>query len=670
MIPFASQRGSGQDLATHLLNEHDNEYMELADLRGAIADDLHGAFAEWEAEASAMTKCVNYLYSLSVNPDPAQGPISRDLYDDYISRVERALGLEAQPRAVVFHIKEDQQGVGREHCHVVWSRIDVREMKAIHMSFDHDKLMTVTRQFARDHDIELAPGYYSLEERKRQTHRQLSLYDKVQMESTGLSREDRRAVVTELWRGRDTPGSFVKALEYHGYVLATGRRPYLLVDIYGHTNSLPKLIDDKAANTNAIRAFLGEEYATDSMPSVEDAKEFAAEHRHSLKAFKQSQKRADRIDELKEVQAKRRKKIEREVTAFLDRQKQERQALKGRHRIECDTHRTVYLHRLREIKRERSENQPRGLAEFLSKVTGMDQVRHKLHRYRDKKRHDAFLDEKHETRKRQDAERLEHQRGQEMRALDMERKHRALDQTEQRELQSLEMSFKKQQAIRHRAGYEHMPSLRLELRPPGRKAVPHKAKNRFTSAKGRELHPVRTMRTRALEARENTVHKQFVQAAKGDRIRESVSSRTIAFKIKSNLSSQDESPPQPPKEPALNPKAKGNVRESHIEQAIREFDRNSEEPAPPKPTPPQAPQIENPARELRVERQTESPMLEPTPRPEALQREFHAAALGQSGHENVARGTSGQSSLEPRQSEEPIREFELKPTNNEPDRER
>ena len=44
MIPFASQRGGGQDLATHLMNEHDNEFMELAQVRGAVAHDLHGAF--------------------------------------------------------------------------------------------------------------------------------------------------------------------------------------------------------------------------------------------------------------------------------------------------------------------------------------------------------------------------------------------------------------------------------------------------------------------------------------------------------------------------------------------------------------------------------------------------------------------------------------------------
>ncbi|HEY8310337.1 MAG TPA: hypothetical protein VIG47_07265, partial [Gemmatimonadaceae bacterium] len=36
MIPKASQRGEGQDLATHLQNAFDNEYVEIADLRGAV----------------------------------------------------------------------------------------------------------------------------------------------------------------------------------------------------------------------------------------------------------------------------------------------------------------------------------------------------------------------------------------------------------------------------------------------------------------------------------------------------------------------------------------------------------------------------------------------------------------------------------------------------------
>lgn len=57
--------------------------------------------------------------------------------------------------------------------------------------------------------------------------------------------------LTELWQGRDTPTSFVQAID-HGYILAQDNRPFLLVDINGHTNALPKLIDDKAVTQGAV----------------------------------------------------------------------------------------------------------------------------------------------------------------------------------------------------------------------------------------------------------------------------------------------------------------------------------------------------------------------------------------------------------------------------------
>lgn len=516
MIPFASQRGGGRDLATHLMNAHDNEYLELADVRGAIADDLHGAFAEWETQARAMTKCRNYLYSLSINPDPAQGPMPRALYDDYIARVEAALGLEGQPRAVVFHIKEDKRGLGREHCHVVWSRIDVQDMKAIHMAFDHDTLMGVTRQFARDHGIELAPGYHKLEDRGRQTHRQLSLSDKAQQDATGLTREDRAALVTELWRRRDTPAAFVKALEHHGYVLAEGKRPYVLVDIDGHINSLPKLIDDKATNTAAIRAFLGEGYSGANLPTVDEARALAAQHRQALKDFTNAQARADRLDQLKQHQTDRRAKLEREIEAELDRHKRARRSLHHRQMSERNALRSVYLGEMKVIRQRRHEAIPRGLAGFLAKVTGMELVRRKLHKHQDKKRYDAYRDEKQLTQGRQRAERDELRLSQEMQALDLQRKHRALDQTEKRERRSLETSFKKQQSIHRRAGYEHMPSFNLDLRPPGRRAVPHKAKNRHTSSLGRELDAAKRIRTPDPSAERNSLKDRFGRAARGD----------------------------------------------------------------------------------------------------------------------------------------------------------
>lgn len=481
MIPFASQRASGSDLATHLLNEHDNEYVEIADLRGAIADDLHGAFAEWEAEASAMTKCQNYLYSLSVNPDPSQGPMPRELYDDYLNRVEQALGLVGQPRAVVFHIKEDRNGELREHCHAIWSRIDVQEMKAIHMPFDHDKLMTVTRQFAREHDIELAPGYHRLEDRRRENYRQKSLYEKFQEDSVGLMREERMALVTELWKGRDTPQTFVEALEYHGYILASGKRPFVLVDIYGQTNSLPKLVDDKTANTKAIREFLGAHYTDDTLPSVDEAKKLAQQHRRALKDFQNSQDHADRLDELRERHAKKREEHEQAAKLLKQRHANERTSLLNAQKFERSAQRTAYLNEKQKVKASRDAARPTGLAAFLGAISGISTARSVLHKYQDRGRLAAYQSKKQLMIDNHRIARQELQRGQEMQGLDMERRRVSLIEAEKRETRSLGLAFEKQRNMQLRRGYKHMPSLNFQLSPPGRHAVPHKAKNRFIS---------------------------------------------------------------------------------------------------------------------------------------------------------------------------------------------
>ncbi|MEP3297881.1 MAG: hypothetical protein ABJO27_15655 [Pseudoruegeria sp.] len=125
MILKGSQRGHGKQLAAHLLNVHENDHVEVHQLRGFLANDLAGAFAEIEATALGI-KAQQPYFSVSINP-PAEG--SAKLTDkDFRAaahRIELANGLQGQPRAIVFHEKN-----GRRHAHVVWSRIDALTMTA------------------------------------------------------------------------------------------------------------------------------------------------------------------------------------------------------------------------------------------------------------------------------------------------------------------------------------------------------------------------------------------------------------------------------------------------------------------------------------------------------------------------------------------------------------
>jgi len=494
MIPKASQRGGGKDLATHLLNAFDNELVEVAEVSGAIAPDLHGAFAEWEAIATGLTKCRNYLYSLSVNPDLGQGQLSRAQYMDYVDRVEKALGLSGQPRAVVYHIKN-----GREHCHVVWSRIDYQTEKAVHLAFDREKLMMVTRQFAREHGLELPEGYGPgrFDERRQKT----SLYERAQERATGLSKEERQLQVTQAWRQSDSPKAFVRALEDLGYVLATGNRPYVLVDIYGGMNALPKLIDDRSVRTKDIRAFLEKEFPPESLPTLDEAKALVAQHCKAREQFAKARENGAQLEKLARAQAARRAPVEAARAEMLARQEREREALLREQLAARQALRAGYLAESARVRERREEVRPTGLAAFLGRVTGVSAIIHRVQRYKDAKRYIAFRESKQELAAGQRVEAALLQRRHELQALDMNRQLKALSAVEARERKALDESLVREQRLKDRAGHEHMPALALELKPRGRSASVRRAKDRYRDRTGRDhaRDEERAMRARMAE---------------------------------------------------------------------------------------------------------------------------------------------------------------------------
>ncbi|SOC41914.1 relaxase/mobilisation nuclease-like protein [Rhizobium subbaraonis] len=494
MIPKASQRGGGKDLATHLLNAFDNELVEVAEVTGAIAPDLHGAFAEWEAIATGLTKCRNYLYSLSVNPDLGQGQLSRAQYMDYVDRVEKALGLSGQPRAIVYHIKN-----GREHCHVVWSRIDYQNEKAVHIAFDREKLMMVTRQFAREHGLELPDGYGPgrFDERRQKT----SLYERAQERATGLSKEERQLQVTQAWRQSDSPKAFVRALEDLGYVLATGNRPYVLVDIYGGMNALPKLIDDRSVRTKDIRAFLEKEFPPESLPTVDEAKALVAQHRKAREQFARARDDGAQVEKLARAQAARRAPVEAARAEMVARQERERAAQLREHLAARQALRAGYLTESVRVREQREEVRPTGLAAFLGRVTGVSAIIRRVQRYKDAKRYLVFRESKHGLAAGQRVEAALLQRRHELQALDVNRQLKALSAVETREHKALEESIVREQRLKERAGHEHMPALALELKPRGRSASVRRAKDRYRDRTGRDhaRDEERAMRARMAE---------------------------------------------------------------------------------------------------------------------------------------------------------------------------
>ncbi len=155
MILVGNQRGGARNLARHLMKT-ENERVEVAQLRGFIANDLDGAFRETYA-ISKGTRCQQYLFSLSLSP-PKGASVSNEQFEQALAKVEVKLGLSGQPRALVYHEKRGDDGALRRHAHAVWSRIDIEEMKAIPLSHSKRKLQDVARDLYLEHGWKMPRG--------------------------------------------------------------------------------------------------------------------------------------------------------------------------------------------------------------------------------------------------------------------------------------------------------------------------------------------------------------------------------------------------------------------------------------------------------------------------------------------------------------------------------
>jgi len=318
----------------------------------------------------------------------------------------------------------------------------------------------VTRQFAKDHNLELPAGYHSKEGSK---NKQLSLYEMHQKRSTGISKEEHMEVVTDAWRQSDSAKAFVQALALRGYILATGKRPYVLVDFYGHTNSLPKLINDKSVRTKDIRAFLKKDYSPESLPSVDEAIILVSEHRKNIEVFTKDDQKKEETIVLKRKQEQRRQKLEAEQSSLRKSQHEDRLDLAKIHKAEKLKMRGAHIAESKRIKAERYKNRPTGLAAFLGRVSGVELLRGALHKYQDRKRTKAYLLARQEVKQVHKEQQGELQCRHALQALDLSRKEKALNKVEIREMKSLDEGIKKEARIAARGGENRIPSIPLDL---------------------------------------------------------------------------------------------------------------------------------------------------------------------------------------------------------------
>jgi len=232
----------------------------------------------------------------------------------------------------VFHVKD-----GRAHCHVVWSRIDLDNMRAIGLSYDRMKLRTCARELAHAYGLPLPEGL--TEDRgdaRFERTRDVTFAEKAMAEASGIAPAERRKAITAVFRSSDSAATLRIELERAGYVLAQGeRRAYVVVDRAGHVHALARQVE--GTKTRDVKARLSD-LPPESLPTVAEAqaqqtaRQKAVDERLREKARQRGAKSA--TDLAAKQQARRNKHIEAKRQQLAIIHASERMALHATHKAE------------------------------------------------------------------------------------------------------------------------------------------------------------------------------------------------------------------------------------------------------------------------------------------------------------------------------------------------
>ena len=241
MILKGNQRAGGRQMALHLLNSGQNEHVTVHEVSGFMADDVLGALNEAYA-LSKGTQCKQFMYALSLNP-PQDEKVPVATFENALDRIEKKLGLEGQPRVIVFHEKE-----GRRHCHTVWSRIDEERMKAIPLPHTKLKLQDIAKSLYIEHGWKMPEGF---KDRSKKNPLNYTRAEWQQALRIGRKPDAIKREIQECWALSDNRAAFEHALQEIGYHMAKGQRGFVAVDIHGEIYSLPRQLGIKKKEVEA-----------------------------------------------------------------------------------------------------------------------------------------------------------------------------------------------------------------------------------------------------------------------------------------------------------------------------------------------------------------------------------------------------------------------------------
>ena len=238
IINGGSRRGAG-NLAQHLLREDTNEHVQVIELHHA-SQNLGEALGDWQLMTHLTGHGKLGLYHANIDPDDKYN-MTPDQWMRSVEVLEKELGLQGQPRAIIKHEKD-----GREHLHVVWQRTDIDTQKLRADNWNYAAHERAARQLEKEFGHDLVQGKHVGNEKDRaelraEVDRTLSYAEFQQAQRAGKDAKQIKKLVTNLFHQSQNGAEFKRDLAWEDYILAKGnRRSLVLVDRAGEVYSLSR----------------------------------------------------------------------------------------------------------------------------------------------------------------------------------------------------------------------------------------------------------------------------------------------------------------------------------------------------------------------------------------------------------------------------------------------
>lgn len=275
MIIKGGSRSNGAQLGRYLMETGENAEVNVLELPDS-ARSVGEAVRDME-RMGKVTRGEKVLYHAQINPNPGE-PMWKGDWIRSADILAEKLGMEGQPRVIVFHLKEGYLEGAREHAHVVFQRTDVEKGRLISDSHNYRKHEAASRQIERELGHEPVPtvdrGTSYTQEEARKARQLPAPTQLVRREGSaratyvpdgqygpyrsgrGANPKEVRAFVTTAYQRARGPEEFRDYLWAAKLQIAIGeRRAYSLIDEFGNDYTLARMTE--GARTSDLKRFLG-----------------------------------------------------------------------------------------------------------------------------------------------------------------------------------------------------------------------------------------------------------------------------------------------------------------------------------------------------------------------------------------------------------------------------